>query len=61
MNFKQILISEVSRKSLELSSLSEEKWITLFHVMNNFDEINYLALNFQEACSTREKAFGIAF
>ena len=32
-------------QELELSSLSEEKLITLLHVMNNFDEINYFFMN----------------
>ena len=30
---------------MELSSLSEEKWITLLHVMNDFDEINNFFMN----------------
>ena len=30
---------------MELSSISEEKLITLLHVMNNFDEINYFFMN----------------
>ena len=42
---KPILIGEVSRNWVELSSLSEEKLITLLHVMTNFDEINYFFMN----------------
>ena len=30
---------------MELSNLNEEKLITLLHVMNNFDEINYFFMN----------------
>ena len=30
---------------MELLSLSEEKLITLLHVMSNFDEINYFFMN----------------
>ena len=30
---------------MELSSLNEEKLITLLHVMNNFDEINNFFMN----------------
>ena len=37
---KPILIGEVFRNWMELSSLSEEKWITPLHLMNNFDEIS---------------------
>ena len=33
---------------MEFSSLSEEKLITLLHVMNNFDEINnFFMINYQ--------------
>ena len=40
MNFKPILIEEVSRNWMELLSLSEGKLIILLQVMNNSDEIN---------------------
>ena len=30
---------------MELSNLSEEKLITVLHVMNNFDEINNFFMN----------------
>ena len=42
---KPILIGEVSRNWVELSSLSEEKLITPMAVMNNFDEINNFFMN----------------
>ena len=44
-NFKLIQIGEVSRNWMELSSLSEEKFITLLQVTNNFDEINNFCMN----------------
>ena len=44
-SFKPILIGEVSKNWMELSSLSEEKLIILLHVMNNFDEINHFFMN----------------
>ena len=39
--FKPILTEEVSRNEVEFLSLNEVNLITLLHVMNNFDEINY--------------------
>ena len=42
---KPILIGDVSRNWMELSSRNEEKLITLLHVMNNFDEINNFFVN----------------
>ena len=45
-SFKPILIGEVFRNWMELSSLSEEKLIMLLQEMNNFDEINYFMNNY---------------
>ena len=42
---KPILIGEVSRNWMELSSLNEGKLIMLFQEMNNFDEINNFFMN----------------
>ena len=44
-SFKPILIGEVFRNWMELSSLSEEKLIILLQDMNNFDEINNFFMN----------------
>ena len=44
-NFKPILMEEVFRNWMELSSLSEERLIILLQVMNNFDDINYFCMN----------------
>ena len=45
-SFNPILIGEVFRNWMELSSLSEEKLIMLLQEMNNFDEINYFMNNY---------------
>ena len=42
---KPILTGVVSRNWVEFSSLNEEKMITLFQVVNNFDEIRYFCMN----------------
>ena len=45
--FKPIMIEEVSRNSMELSSRSEEKLIMLLQEMNNFDEMNNFMNNYR--------------
>ena len=42
---KPIMIEEVSKNWMELSSLSEEKLIMLLQEMNNFDKINKFFMN----------------
>ena len=45
MSSKPILIGDVSRNWVELSSLNEDKLIILLQVMNNSEEINYYFKN----------------
>ena len=44
-NFKSIMMEEVSRTRMELSSLNEVRLIVLLQETNNFDEINYFFMN----------------
>ena len=44
-NFRPIMIEEVSRNCMELSSFNEVRLIMLMQEMNNFDEINNFFMN----------------